>query len=282
MIKQNQIKYLAATSAFLFLACLVFSPNIVLAKAKAHHHGGGGGGGGHKNVPLNQQPHCPFSCNFVITKNGVTYSVAGHVTHTCDFAFNCQELIDDAMGQISPTNLSYDWSLICGNEHGYTATIIPPAQPACKGSSCLGGSGCGTGQYYCELFKQCLPNGAQCNAANPDYTPAVINPNIPATEGPVRLKTLSTNPPIGNPSYTCKISWGDSFASYDKDTHCTFTGGSTSMSFDPTSSDAPTSFTSPALTHDTSYTMSCKEGATGNVIKTETSCRINWNYKEVN
>jgi uncharacterized integral membrane protein len=144
------------------------------------------------------------------------------------------------------------------------------------------GKGCIPGQYFCELFKLCIPYSEACNAANPNYTPSEINDNIPAAQGPVRLKTISPNIPIGNPGYSCTISWTSSFASYDKDTHCTFTGGPTPISFDPSSSTAPTSFTSPALNKDTTYTMSCHEGSNGTVLKAETACRINWNYKEVN
>ncbi|MES2059463.1 MAG: hypothetical protein V4438_00345 [Patescibacteria group bacterium] len=144
------------------------------------------------------------------------------------------------------------------------------------------GSGCSAGQYYCELLKKCILTSASCNTANPDYVPTVINPNIPAAEGPVKLKALGANPPVGNTGYTCKISWDQSFASYDKDTHCTFTGGGTSITFDPSTITAPTFFDSGSLTKDTNYKMSCHEGTNGFAETSEATCRLNWNYKEVN
>jgi hypothetical protein len=183
--------------------------------------------------------------------------------------------------------LSATWGAGCGNIHSYSAQIIkrPPVVTTTTTTTTNGGEECGASSntYYCELFRKCIPNNEQCNAANPNFEVSDINPNIPATEGPVRLRaSLGANPPIGNTGYTCRVSWVDSFISYDKDTHCTFTATNTLLEFDPASTTAPTFFDATSLTKDTVFKMSCHEGTDFHVQESEAICRLNWNYKEVN
>lgn len=146
--------------------------------------------------------------------------------------------------------------------------------------------GCSGGQYYCELFRQCVPSGEQCNEANPNYVPfdEDMNPAIPARIGPVSLRSggLVPTPPIGNSGYTCRVAWNNAFASYDTTTLCTFSGSGVNLSFKPSATTSPTFYDAGNIRTDTSFKMTCRDGDTGTPQETTAICRLNWNYVEVN
>lgn len=146
--------------------------------------------------------------------------------------------------------------------------------------------GCTGGQYYCEIFRQCVPSGEQCNTANPNYVPydESLNPSIPARVGPVglRSKGLVPTPPIGNKGYTCRVAWNNAFSSYDTTTTCTFTGPGVNLSFMPSATTSPTFYDANSIKTDSSFKMTCRDGDTGIPQETTTVCRLNWDYVEVN
>ncbi len=188
----------------------------------------------------------------------------------------------DAPGTYNVIYSAHSQAGICGTDASAVVHIIVQGPPPTLTSTTTD-SGCGEGTYYCELFRKCIPNSEQCNAANPNFELSDINPNIPATEGPVKLKaSLGTNPPIGNSGYTCRVSWNESFISYDKETHCTFTSTNVLIEFDPSATTAPTFYDATSLKTDTIFKMTCHEGNDFHVQESEAICRLNWNYKEVN
>lgn len=241
---------------------------------------------------------CSKTCTYTIEEGGFTYDVdykaSGHGNWYCNGSglFNCNLAKATVLKKISLEKKFSDKggascddchdcpTCPCGNEnhisYNWTANIR-------SGSI----SGCSGGQYYCEVFRQCVPSGEQCNEANPNYIPwnEDMNKNIPARIGPVSFKSptaLVVIPPIGNPGYTCRIAWNNAFASYDTTTLCTFTGPGVNMSFEPASTSSPTFYDAGNIKNDTSFKMTCKDGDMGTPKSTTAICRLNWNYKEVN
>lgn len=273
--KPNKKIIQTATACVLALVLIVvvslYDDSSVAMAKKGRHHGGGGGGG-----------TCTTTCGpYSATKDGITYSFTASSAGRCGGTFpswGCELLRNEGISHLGPNSLSGSWGEGCGNVHSFNASIVARS----AGSGGGGGGGCSTGQFYCELFRQCIPTNQVCNDANPEYKPFRINPNILANEGPVKLKSLLAAPPLGAPGYSCKIVWNNSFVSYDENTICTFTGpNNVSLSFSPASTTAPTSYQSPALQQDSIFKMSCSEGANTAVEKTETVCRLNINYVEV-
>lgn len=246
--------------------------------AKARKHGG------------KSDARCSTTCPATeVTKGGVVYTYTAGAQYKCSMgwpSWGCGAVNSEAAARIGPGTLSGSFGLSCGNVHYFsvikTRPVTPPTTPTTPTTSNPnnpgGGGSCPSGTTWCGTA--CLTS---CGGSG-TYVPTVMNTNIPATEGPVKLKTLGVTPPIGNPGYSCRIAWNDAFTSYNTDTHCTFTGtGGVSLKFDPASSTAPLYHDSGALRQESVYKMTCYQGTDTTKTETkETVCRINWNYQEVN
>jgi len=262
----------ACALALVLIVATSFFDDSSTALAKARRHGGKSSGG-----------TCSNTCGpFTTTKAGTDYTFTAGAQYRCERGFpgwGCELLKNEAIARLGPNNLSGSWAVGCGNTHYYSATITR-SNPGSGGSGGGGGGGCPSGQTYCANLNACATS---CGGGNPNYTPFNINPNIPATEGPVKLKTLKITPPLVNKSQSCIVSWGDAFDSYDGLTICKFTAPSINLEFKPGSTTAPTSTSITNIQKDTAVKMECGE-TDGSVASTtaEGVCRLNWAYVEVN
>ncbi len=145
--------------------------------------------------------------------------------------------------------------------------------------------GCGAGQFYCDATGSCMTNSDQskCNDTA-KYTPFKINSNIPALNGPVKLRgRLTARPPIVDKGDSCVIEWGNDFNSYDQYTLCKFTAPNISLEFKPGDDASPTSTVINNVNNDIPYQMVCGEidGLTPSTTDNGV-CRLNWKSKEIN
>lgn len=244
------------------------------AFAKKRKHGGGGGGG-----------RCNNTCGpYTVTKGGTDYTFTTGANYDCSRGWpgwGCELLKSEATSALGPNSLSGSWPVACGNMHYFAVASTRPSSGGSGGSGGGGGGGgCPYGTTYCANLGQCA---ASCGVSNPVYKPFKANPAIPATEDPVKLKTLKITPPLINKGASCVVSWSEAFDSYDGLTLCRFTAPNVDLEFKPGDAEAPTSASVTNIQKDTAVKMEC--GQTDGLTASTTAegvCRLNWAYVEVN